>query len=991
MRPEGRPEDCGDLLYRTGDRGRWRADGVLEFLGREDGQVKVRGVRVEVEEVERVICEHGLVRDAVVRACTQAGETRLAAYYVARSGAELESAVVRQFVRARLPEAMVPTAWRSLEALPVTANGKVDRLALPAPTWGVSGGGEAVLPATPVEEVVAGIWSTVLGRPVEDVTADFFELGGHSLLATQVLARVQAAYGVSLRVQEMFSSPTVRGLSRAIAGAERGDSSSPPLVRRPESGRSPLSFGQQRLWFLVELMPTSTAYTMAAAVRLRGGLVLGALRGSVTAVARRHEVLRTVIESSDGEAWQVVQDAARVPVPVVDLTGVSVAERSALTRTIAAAESERPFDVSRGPLFRVRVIRVAAEEHVALVTQHHLISDGWSMGVLVRELGVLYGAAVEGTGASLPALRVQYGDYAAWQRARLTGAVRSTLLAYWKQALAGAPERLALPTDRPRPRVATYRSATVDVTVPPALAAAVRGLAREEQATPFMVLVAALGMLLGRYSGQRDVVLGTPIANRTRAELEGMLGFFANTLALRVRLTPGATFRTLLRQVRETTLGAYTHQDLPFDLLVQELGIERDAAANPLFQVGISMQNAASVEPSFGNLATAPMGITRAAVPFDLNLSVSHRGEAIGCSWQYSTDLFDESTVRRLAETFVVLLSRVVDDPLHVLDALSLLSAEERSRVEAWNATGASYASASLQEGFERQAARTPAAVAVESETEVWSYAELMERSGAVAEELRALGVCSDVRVAVSMERSCSAVAAVLGVLRAGGAYVPLDPEYPAARLSYMLEDSGARVLLVDSSGAAWAGSKAGVTVLRSDTAVGALRKGASAGSFRPQQLAYVMYTSGTTGRPKGVMVPHAAIVNRLQWMAQAYPLGADDAVLQKTSMSFDASVWELFLPLWTGGRVVLARPGGEGDPGYLVERVRRSRATVLQLVPSMLRPVLDAIPGLGSCETLRRVYCGGETLGQDLVEAFWSRVPQAELCNLYGPTEWRD
>ena len=600
-----------------------------------------------------------------------------------------------------------------------------------------------------------------------------------------------------------------RAAGHRLAG--RAPQSIPPRT----SSRAPLSCAQQGLWYVAQLAPDSPAYSTSSVLRLHGVLDVAALRGSVTALVRRHEVLRTAFQSADGQPWQAVQAASRVSVPVVDLTMVPAGSRERMTRGVASAEAERPFDVTRPPLVRVRVVRLSDVEHAVLVTQHHLVSDGWSVNVLVRELRVLYEAAVAGTPAALPRLRIQYADYAAWQRKWLTGAAAAASLAYWTRQLADAPARLSLPVDRPRPAVPSYRGVALHLDMAGDLAARVRALARAEQATPFVLLVAALGILLSRYSGQRDVVLGTPVVSRSRTDLEGLIGCFTNALALRVRHATGITFRELIRQVRETTLDAFTHRDLPFEFLLDALSIERTLSHNPVFQVMVAMQNAHHRPVG---MSTAGLRIETATAPrhtakFDLELMVTESSSGFHVVWEYARDLFDSTTVSGLARGLTTVLEEMVARPEARVGDLALVRGAERARmVRAWNDTAAAVPPGSVYEWFASQAARVPERVAARDAERSVSYAELLDRAERIAAGLmNRHGVGVEHVVGILMPRGVEFLATVLGVLRTGAAYLPISPDEPPARQRAMLHDSGARVVVVGSADETAAGPAAEV------------------------------------------------------------------------------------------------------------------------------------------------------------------------------------
>ncbi|MBV9124651.1 MAG: amino acid adenylation domain-containing protein, partial [Planctomycetes bacterium] len=984
----------GARLYRTGDLARWLPTGELVYLGRTDFQVKVRGFRVEPGEIENVLAQHPAVREAVVLAREDVpGDRRLVAYVTARQEPALSLKELRGRLLEQLPGYMVPSAFVVLDALPLTPSGKVDRRALPAPERNRPAlDREWLAPRTPVEEVLAGLWAEVLGLERVGAQDNFFELGGHSLLATQVVSRLRAAFQVELPLRFLFEAPTVAALAERIEAARRSGQScaGPPLRPVPRDGYLPLSFAQQRLWFLDQFEPDSSFYNIPAAIRLTGPLDVAALEQSLQELIRRHEVLRTTFAQVAGQLVQVITPTLAPPLVMEDLTSLFPAERELEVRRRAEEEARRPFDLGRGPLFRVTVLDLGAGEKVLLLTMHHIIADGWSVGVFLREMTCLYAAFTGGKPITLPPLPVQYADYAAWQRQWLTGEVLEEQLAYWKDRLAQAPAALDLPTDRPRPTVQTFRGSTQSLTLPRSLAEHLHALSRREGCTLYMTLLAAFQTLLHRYTGQEDICVGSPIAGRTRAETEGLIGCCINALVLRTDLSGDPSFRDLLARVRETALGAYAHQDLPFEKLVEELQPARDLSRSPLFQVMFILQNTPLPELDLPGLTVRPLDLPGTTAKFDLTLSLAETQQGLQAAVEYNTDLFDAGTITRLLGHFQKLLEGLAGDPGQRLSELPLLTAEEKQQLlVAWNDTATVYPEEHcLHRLVEAQVERTPDATALVFEGESLTYRELNARANRLAHHLLSLGVGPDVLVGISMERSVEMVVGLLGILKAGGAYVPLDPAYPQERLAFMLEDARLPVLLTQQRLAArLPAHQARVLCLDSDwDTIAAHAAGNLDSGVMPEHLAYVIYTSGSTGRPKGAMNTHRGICNRLLWMQQQYQLTPADVVLQKTPFSFDVSVWEFFWPLLSGATLVVARPGGHQDSAYLVRLIAAEHITVLHFVPSMLQVFLEE-KGLEACTALRHVMCSGEDLPYDLQQRCHLRLP-GELHNLYGPTE---
>jgi amino acid adenylation domain-containing protein len=975
----------GARLYRTGDRVRMRAGGALEFVGRADQQVKVRGHRVEPGEVEAALLALG-ARDAVAIAREDVpGDRRLVAYVVPPEG-EMDPAALRIALRERLPEPMVPSAVVVLERLPLTANGKVDRRALPAPE--VRGDADA-RPRTPAEEVLAAIWARVLGAARVGIHDSFFDLGGHSLLATQVVSRIRAAFGVELPLRALFEAPTVEALATRLAAGERGEAP-PPLTPAERTGPAALSSSQERLWFMERMAPGAGVYHVPLTLSLSGSLDGRALQAALDEVVRRHEALRTVFTEVDGGPVQRVLEPAPFALEREDLRALDPAAREAAAAARLTRGARAPFDLARGPLARGLLLRLADQEHVLLLVLHHAVTDGWSTGVLLREMEALYGAFARGEPSPLAPLPVQYADYAAWQHGWLRGQALERQLAWWTERLRGAPDALELPADRPRPAVRSYRGGVHRFALSAEVREEVTELARRLGATPFMVLLAAWKALLARYAGETDVVVGTPVAGRRVPELEALIGFFVNTLALRTDLGGDPTFEELVLRVRETTLGAFAHPDLPFERLVGALGVSRDVSRSPVFQVMFAL-NAPAAPVTLPGLSVRPRWAETGAARFDLTLGLEETADGWEALAEYATDLFDGATVERMAAHWRTLLRAAVADPSRRLADLPLMSPREwQTALRGWNDTARPYPlDGCIHHGFEAQADRTPDAVAVVFEGRSITYAELEARANRLAHHLRGLGVGPEDRVGVCLERSVEMVVALYAVLKAGGAYVPLDPGYPPDRLAYLLADAAVPVLVTDARLAARLPAH-GARTVRVDAEAAAIAAASATrpeGGAGPDHLAYVIYTSGSTGRPKGAMNAHCGVINRLLWMQEALALEADEAVLQKTPFSFDVSVWEFFWPLMTGARLVVARPEGHRDPAYLAEVIAREGITTLHFVPSMLRLFLEA-PEAARCRGLRRVVCSGEALAPDLRDRFHALLPGTELHNLYGPTE---
>ncbi|MEO5729664.1 MAG: condensation domain-containing protein, partial [Byssovorax sp.] len=779
-------------LYRTGDIVRFLESGDLAFLGRRDFQVKIRGFRVELGEIEAVLAQHPAVRAVTVLAREDIpGDKRLVAYLAVGEGKAPPAADFKAFLKARMPEHLVPSAFVILATLPLNANGKIDRRALPAPEASAIEARVHVAPRGPIEQAIAAIFAETLRLAEVSAHDGFFDLGGHSLLATQAIGRVRAAFGIDLPLRALFEAPTPAELAARVDAALRADRGvlPPAIVRVPREDATLLSFGQERLWFLDQLEPGDPSYILPEVLRFEGALDTGALARALSAIVARHEVLRTTFDVVDGRPVPVVRDAAGMPFAVTVLRDLPARERAEARRREATLEARIPFDLRTGPMIRARLLELADDDHALLVTMHHIVSDAWSIGVMNREITALYEAFLAGRPSPLPALPFQYGDYAHWQRSWFTGEALQQALAHVHAGLVGIPRALDLPTDRPRPQVQSHRGSTLNFALTKELGAALQELSRREGATLFMTLLAAFDVLLHRLTGQSDLVVGSPIAGRTRVETERLIGFFLNTLVLRTQLTADLSFRDLLGRVKETCLDAYAHQDLPFDRLVQEIAVPRDLSRSPIFQVMFILQNA----PTGGMQAPAGLAIRGAptgseTAKFDLTLAMSQRADGgLAGSLEYATDLFDASTMERMLGCFRALLEGIVRAPASALSELPILAdAERRAILEGFNDTRAEYPRDRLvHEIFAAQAARTPEAIALVFEGMSLTYRELDQRSNQLARALQKRGVGPEVLVGVCLERSIELVIALYGVLKAGGAYVPLDPEYPKERLAF--------------------------------------------------------------------------------------------------------------------------------------------------------------------------------------------------------------
>ncbi|WP_433682548.1 non-ribosomal peptide synthase/polyketide synthase [Nocardia sp. CA-119907] len=1025
--PYGPP---GARMYRTGDLVRRNRAGELEYLGRSDFQVKLRGQRIELGEIEAALVAAADVRAAAVRVFAHAAGELLVAYVVAAIPQAQLSAVLEQRLRATLPSYMVPTAYVALAEMPLTSSGKLDRRALPDPVLAAKA---YRAPTTSAELAVAEVFAAVLGLDRVGLDDDFFALGGNSLVATQIAGRIGAVAGVEVPVRLLFEYSTVAAFAAHLP-TEGTARNRPALVAGPRPDRVPLSYAQQRMWFLDQFDADSVANNLTAAMRLRGTLDVAAMTAAIADVLGRHETLRTRYPAVDGIPHQQVLAVEEVAASLVP-EAVAAAELADRIRAAAAM----PFAMELEPPVRLTLLRIRSEgardihadaaersEHVLVVSIHHISADGWSIAPLTRDLMAAYAARLAGAEPGWAPLPVQYADYTLWQRAALgteddPESVIAEQIRYWAAELAGLPEVLTLPADRPRPAVATGHGARHAFTIDAATHQRLRALAEDANASLFMVLHAAFATVLAKLAGQPDIAIGTPIAGRGDQALDELVGMFVNTLVLRTEVRPELRFADLIVAVRDSDLRAFAYADVPFERLVEVLQPERSAARHPLFQVMLDFQNTAQTSLELAGLAVSALDIDTRTAKFDLQLTLAEAVDAAGApaglaaTFEYATDLFDAETVA----AFAIRLRRVLDamaDPGMRIGDLDLLDEDERALIlNSWNATAhPGDADATLVSLFEAQVARTPAAVAVSFEGEslaypspdhhpsssryaTLTYSEFAGRVNRLARLLVSIGVRPDSTVAIGMRRSIDLVVAMYAVLTAGGAYVPVDPDHPAERIAQVLRtarpvcvltrsDDGLELATeVEGRSPVWA--VLDVDLFDTDDYSDApLTDADRLGALAPGNAAYVIFTSGSTGRPKGVAVSHGAIVNRLVWMQEAYALTCDDVVLQKTPATFDVSVWEFFWPLQIGARLVVAQPDGHRDPAYLARVIRRERVSVAHFVPSML-VVFVAEPIAAQCASLRLVFASGEALPPRPAHRLRA-LTGAAVHNLYGPTE---
>ena len=950
VKDESGSEIISQRVCRTGDYARLMPDGRLECLGRQDFQVKVRGYRVELGEIEALLISHPDVREcSVIGREDQPGQIRLAAYLVPRRKSLLLVDELRKLTKEKLPDYMQPAAFVVMDTLPLTPNGKIDRQSLPRPDESAFVFKKTyVAPRNRIEQIITEIWAELLGFSHISINDDFFAIGGHSLLASRMISRLRTVFNIEIPLRAIFEAPTVAELAEktALYTRQKNIAAADVLTRVERPAVIPLSFSQQSLWFLAQMEPDSSTYNMSDVVRLRGKLEVEALSLALKNIVERHEILRTSFNSTDGQPSQIVAGEINVDFTVADLTDSPIEAREKTALGIASEFAAKPFDLTCCPLLRLKLIKLQETEHLLVIVFHHIISDGWSVGVFLKELSALYEANLNNSAPSLPKLPVQFSDYAIWQQKWLQTEQYNRQLDFWKRQLEDAPALLELPTDYTRPASQRYQGAKCSAFLSSDLSKRINALSRQEGVTLFMTLLSVWQLLLLRYSGQEQMVVGAPIAGRTQTEIENLIGFFVNTLALRGDLSGNPTFRELLRRTRDRALDAYANQELPFEKLVEELNPERSLSYAPLFQVMFALQNSALMNENFADLKLSSIKLPGRTAKFDLSLDVFVETDGLELQLEYDVDLFAEETVQQMLEHFRTILEAVTSKPEQRLTTVPLLTEGERhQQLVEWNQHSIEVQPVCLHQLIETHAERTPDAAAVVWKNERLSYGELNAKANQLAHFLKKQGVQPEVIVGVCVERSLEMIIGILGVLKAGGAYLPLDPNYPAERLQHMTSDAGVSILITQENLQSKTTDFTSQKVICLDTDWSAIDRESvrnPESDVTLDNLAYVTFTSGSTGKSKGAMITHRNAVNVYAAWEDAYQLSSLHSHLQMASFSFDVFTGDVIRALGSGAALVLCPPELLLEPEQLEQLMRREGIEAAEFVPAVIRPLLE-------------------------------------------------
>jgi amino acid adenylation domain-containing protein len=992
------PFRSGRALYKTGDLARWMPDGTLEYIGRNDNQVKVRGFRIELGEIEATLARHPAVAGtAVVIREDRPGDVRVVAYVVSKPGTSVqnpgellvEDGELRAHLRHSLPDYMIPQHFVAVAALPLTPNGKVDRKALPPPRLQLANDADFVAPRSDLERRLADIWQETLGISRLSVTANFFELGGHSLLAAQAMTRLSEAEDLQLSMRTLFMAPTVERMAAVVSEAKAKGAGRRHQIRRVERrGYQPLSLMQQRLWMMEEVTPGTALYNLPSAFRFKGPLDWGTLERAINEIIRRQDVLRTTLHWHESGPMQLVADELKIDLEPIDLTAKDAELANREMMEILRAAASETFDLSAGPLFRVLGIKLAHDDNVLFFMPHHAVWDGWSFDIFLRELGTIYAAYAQGRQHGLAELPVRYTDYSVWYLEYMKGPELQRQRAYWSQKLAGGIEPLDFPTDRPRPAQITYLGATEPFEINREEVDALNAMGRQHGATLYMVMLAAFKLLLHRYCNQEDIVVGTPIRGRGQPEVEDVIGFFVNTLVLRTSVAGDPEFTELLDRVRTTVLDAFANQDIPFEQLLSELNVARDMSRTPIFQAFFTFQDVSNRISLLGDIPYEQIHVHAPVSPTDISLWVKETGDGLTGGLDYSTDLFEQPTMARFLAQYRQLLQALARNARVRVSEIDILTADEKRHIEFWNRTEVPFdRAATVHSLFEAQVDRTPDRIAITFAGKETTYRALDQQANRICHALREAGVGKGTFVGLCVERSVEMVAAFMGVLKAGGAYLPLDPAYPRERLEFIAEDSRMSILLTTEALTGMLDlPDARIVTVESAADLSPERSGQE--TTEPEQPAYVIYTSGSTGRPKGVCIPHRAVSNFVTAMQERPGITGADSLVAVTTLSFDIAVLELHVSLCSGARVILASREEAQDGRALIRLLED--ATIMQATPSTWRLLFSAgwagrAQANGSLPAIKALV-GGEALPGDLADQL--ALATGELWNMYGPTE---
>ena len=998
---------AGSRLYKSGDRAKYRPDGTIEYLGRNDLQIKLRGFRIELGEIESVLKQHPAIDDSVVMLQGSShDDQRLVAYLVPAEPTNLPShQELLEHAHRTLPDYMLPSHFLMVEQLPLTPNGKVDRQALSALELQEESSGLTEA-RSPIEEIMVELWREVLGYAQVSTSDNFFEKGGHSLLATQLISRIRHLFQIDLPLQSLFESPTLTALARKVEERLRQGQAAelPPITPTPHEAMIPLSFAQQRLWFLDQLEPGSTAYNIPMAIQLDGPLAVAAFEQSLETIVARHESLRTTFQSREGQAVQVIDPSRRLLLRQIDLSALSPAQREREGQHLVHQEASSPFNLYTGPLIRAALVRINQEQSLLLLTMHHIVSDGWSMQVLLQELQLLYTAYAQQRPSPLAPLPIQYADVVSWQQHWLQGTYLAQQLDYWMEQLHEVPP-LELPTDHPRPAAQTFHGARHSLILSPILHEQLQELSQRCGTTLFMTLLAAFQVLLSRYSGQTDISVGTPIANRTRRELEGLIGFFVNTLVMRTDLSGNPSFRELLKRVRHVALQAYMHQDVPFEKIVEVLQPERDLHRPPLFQVMFMLQHIPLATELGLDVMLHPLELTNQTAKFDLTCEMWQSPEGLVCQLEYNTDLFELATIQRMTQHWQTLLTAIAAHPEQQLSELPLLTPDETHQLLSRrdHTRHALPTQSYVHRLIERQVAQTPDAIALTEGCEALTYRQLNALANTIAAHLIARRIGPDIPVAMLMERSIRFIASLLAILKANGVYLPLDPLHPVTRLRQVLRQSHSPIVLTTQAFSplladaieAWSdGTPPHILTLETLLAETTISDENPPLRCQPNHLAYMIYTSGSTGTPKGVMVEHQGMLNHMWAKMLDIGMAAGDIMAQNGPQSFDISIWQSLAGLQIGASTHVIRDEIAFNPALLLTEIEERAITQLQLVPSMLRGLLTEITMAEPTPrllTLRWIIPTGDALPTELCRQWFNLYPHIPVLNTYGSTECSD